>query len=71
MVKSSRQKHILLQCDFKDGDEIFSFLLPEKGEMAWQVREIQVADGRAFVANVGKRQDLVMITAINNPSGYG
>jgi len=47
---------------FKDGDRVFSFLLPEKGEKSWQVREIKIADARAFVVGVGKRQDLVMIS---------
>jgi hypothetical protein len=47
---------------FKDGDRVFSFLLPEKGEKSWQVREVKIADARAFVVGVGKRQDLVMIS---------
>jgi hypothetical protein len=46
---------------FKDGDEVFSFLLPLTSETAWQVREIPAEDGRAFEVGGGNTQDLVMI----------
>jgi hypothetical protein len=46
---------------FKGGDEVFSFLLPQTSETAWQVREIPAEDGRAFEVDGGKTQDLVMI----------
>ena len=46
---------------FKDGDEVFSFLLPQTTETAWQVREVPAQDGRSFVIDGGKTQDLVMI----------
>ena len=46
---------------FKSGDEVFSFLLPQTTETAWQVREVPAQDGRAFEVNGGKTQDLVMI----------
>jgi len=46
---------------FKDGDEVFSFLLPQSAETTWQVKEIPAQDGRAFQVDGGKTQDLVMI----------
>ena len=46
---------------FKEGDEVFSFLLPQTTETVWQVREIPAQDGRSFVIDGGKTQDLVMI----------
>jgi hypothetical protein len=46
---------------FKNGDEVFSFLLPQTSETAWQVKEIPTEDGRAFEVNGGKTRDLVMI----------
>jgi len=46
---------------FRDGDEVFSFLLPQGAETAWQVREIPAQDGRAFAIDGEKTQDLVMI----------
>ncbi|HSE20215.1 MAG TPA: hypothetical protein VLB68_01115, partial [Pyrinomonadaceae bacterium] len=52
---------------FKDGDEVFSFLVPEKGEKSLQVREIKAGDGRAFVIDGGMHQDLVMISDHKQP----
>jgi heparinase II/III-like protein len=46
---------------FRDGDEVFSFLLPQRTETTWQVREIPAQDGRAFEVDGGKTRDLVMI----------
>lgn len=46
---------------FKDGDEVFSFLLPQTAETQWQVKEIPAQAGRSFVIDGGKTQDLVMI----------
>jgi len=43
------------------GDEIISFLLPQKPETDWTVTEIEADGGRAFVLSVGKTVDLVMI----------
>ena len=50
---------------FKDGDEVFSFLLPQTTETPWQVREIPAQHGRSFVIDGGKTQDLVMIRGNN------
>jgi len=46
---------------FKAGSEVFSFLLPQKAQTLWQVREIEAEAGRAFVVDGGMAQDLVMI----------
>ena len=45
----------------KDGDEVFSFIMPPSDETAWRVKEIPVEDKRSFVIDGGKTQDLVMI----------
>ena len=42
---------------FRNGDEVFSFLLPQNA----QVTETEAPDGRAFIVDGGKTQDLVMI----------
>jgi hypothetical protein len=46
---------------FRSGDEVFSFLLPQKPESKWRVQEIEAAEGRAFRVDGGNTQDLVMI----------
>lgn len=46
---------------FKDGDDVFSFLLPRKPDIEWRVKEIDAPDGRLFVVDGGKNRDLVMI----------
>lgn len=46
---------------FKDGDDVLSFLLPQKAETVWQVKKIEAQDLRAFAVYGAKTQDLVMI----------
>jgi hypothetical protein len=56
-----RAKAFAFSLLFKNGDEVFSFLLPQQAETAWRVREIPAEDGRAFEVDGGNTRDLVMI----------
>jgi hypothetical protein len=56
---------------FKDGDDVFSFLLPGRGETQWRVREIPAAAGNAFAVSGGKTLDLVMIRSTEHVETLG
>ena len=57
--KSARTS--IFATSLKGDQEIFSFLLPQKAGIEWDVTEINLAGGRSFAVSGGKTLDIVII----------
>jgi hypothetical protein len=62
--QKARAKTWVFVTELKNGQDVFSFLLPEQAGIEWNVVEIKDHGGRAFAVNGGKTLDLVIIRPV-------
>lgn len=59
--QKERAKALSFSATLRDGEDVISFLFPQKAGIEWRVTETEAEDGRALDVSQGNTRDLVMI----------